>query len=214
MPDILIAEDHSIVRVGTVMLIRELYPSAKIAEAETFQEVLDELSKSTFKLLMLDIHIPGGDNLQMIDAVHLRQPGLPILIFSSYEEHMYALRYIQAGAKGYIQKRSPADEIKRAIQKVINNEKYISSEVQELLVNQMLDAKITGERTRSLSNREMDVMQLLIKGATTSEIKHALNLQDSTVSTYKAKIFEKLQVSNVIELAEKVRLLNIKKSGD
>jgi DNA-binding NarL/FixJ family response regulator len=210
MPDILIAEDYSIVRVGTMILIREIYPDARIVEAETFEEVLKELTTATFDLLLLDIHIPGGDNLQMIEAVHLRQPGVPILIFSSYEEHMYALRYMQAGAKGYLQKRSAPEEIKKAIQKVINNEKYMSNEVQQLLVNQALYAD-TGDGTKSLSNREMEVMQLLIKGATTSEIKISLNLQDSTVSTYKSRIFEKLQVSNVIELAEKVRLLNIEK---
>lgn len=208
MPAILIAEDYSVVRMGTILLIGELYPEAQIAEVETFDEVLKELDKCFFDLLLLDIHIPGGDNLQMIEAVHLRQKGLAILVFSSYEEQLYAIRYLQAGARGYLQKRSSPGEIKKAIQTVLNGGKYMSKEVNEQLLNRMLEPGNKGDDISTLSNREIEVMKLLAKGASASEIKAVLNIQDSTISTYKTRIFEKLNVSNVIELAEKLRLLN------
>ncbi|MBN8783741.1 MAG: hypothetical protein ABS85_01205 [Sphingobacteriales bacterium SCN 48-20] len=211
MPTILIAEDHSVVRMGTAMLIREQYPEAVIREAETFDEVVEILAKESLDLLLLDIHIPGGDNLQMVEAVKLRQPNLPILIFSAYDEQLYAIRYLKSGAQGYLKKTAPPDEIKAAISKVLNGEKYISKIVQEQLVEQLLDPSKKQEGLSSLSNREVEVMQLLVKGASPAEIKSTLNIHDSTISTYKAKIFEKLNVTNVIELAEKVRLMDPQK---
>ncbi|MDF2380656.1 response regulator transcription factor [Nostoc ellipsosporum NOK] len=208
MPTILIAEDHSVVRMGTAMLIREQYPDAVIREAETFDEVVEVLAREPLDLLLLDIHIPGGDNLQMVEAVKLRQPELPILIFSAYDEQLYAIRYLKSGAQGYLKKTAPPDEIKTAIRKVLSGEKYISKIVQEQLVEQLLDPSKKQEGLSSLSNREVEVMQLLVKGASPAEIKSTLNIHDSTISTYKAKIFEKLNVTNVIELAEKVRLMD------
>jgi two-component system invasion response regulator UvrY len=208
MPTILIAEDHSVVRMGTAMLIREQYPDAVIREAETFDEVVEVLAREPLDLLLLDIHIPGGDNLQMVEAVKLRQPELPILIFSAYDEQLYAIRYLKSGAQGYLKKTAPPDEIKAAIRKVLSGEKYISKIVQEQLVEQLLDPSKKQEGLSSLSNREVEVMQLLVKGASPAEIKSTLNIHDSTISTYKAKIFEKLNVTNVIELAEKVRLMD------
>ncbi|HTN06156.1 response regulator transcription factor [Agriterribacter sp.] len=208
MPSILIAEDHSVVRMGIIFLVKELYADAEIIEAETFDEVIQVLNNRHFDLLLLDIHIPGGDNLQMVEAVKLRQPATAVLIVSSYDEQLYALRYIRAGAHGYLQKNTSPEEIKKAIKKVLNNEKYIGQLIREQLVMQKLDPASKQSETDTLSNRETEIMQFLVRGSSTSEIKEALNIQDSTVSTYKAKIFEKMQVSNVVELAEKLRLLN------
>jgi DNA-binding NarL/FixJ family response regulator len=194
--------------MGIIFLVKELYPDAKIIEAETFDEVIQVLNNRHFDLLLLDIHIPGGDNLQMVEAVKLRQPTTAVLVVSSYDEQLYALRYIRAGAHGYLQKNARPEEIKKAIKKVLNNEKYISQFIREQLVMQKLDPANKQNEVDTLSNRETEIMQLLVRGSSTSEIKQALNIQDSTVSTYKAKIFEKMQVSNVVELAEKLRLLN------
>lgn len=209
MPTILIAEDQSVVRLGTIILIKELYPDAEIREVQTFDEVLKHLSIRVFDLLILDIHIPGGDNLQMVEAVQMRQPDLPILIFSAYDEHLYALRYLQAGALGYLQKETEPENVKLAIKKVLNKERYISDKMQhQLLDNLLYDKSNAYGNTNALSNREMEVMNLLIKGHSPSEIKIILNIQSSTISTYKERIFGKMNVSNVMELAEKIRLIN------
>ncbi|MBC9932527.1 response regulator transcription factor [Chitinophaga qingshengii] len=207
MPSFLIADDHSVVRMGAILMIREVFPHADIAEAETFDEAIKKLEKQSFDMLLLDIHIPGGDTIHMIPAVRLRQQQTAILIFSSYSESLYAPEYLKAGADGYLAKNAPPEEFKGAIQKIFRGKKYISDVLQDRLVNELLKPKNApvGE-TVPLSQRETEVMHLLIKGASAKEIKQALSIHDSTISTYKTRIFEKLQVTNVIELAEKIRM--------
>lgn len=206
MPSFLIAEDHSVLRMGISMIIKEMYADAAITEADTFYETLKLLQQKPFDLLLLDIQLPGGDHLDMINAARQKQPGIPILIFSSYDEMLYGLNYMKAGANGYLSKTAPPAIAKVAIEKVLSGETYLSAPLQEKLINVALKPKHSPEQSgTSLSPREMEVMQLLAKGYTGKEIKAALNIQDSTISTYKAKILEKMNVTNVIELAEKIR---------
>ncbi|MCG2613542.1 response regulator transcription factor [Terrimonas sp. NA20] len=204
----LVAEDHSIVRMGINLLIREMYPSASVTESATFTAAVQELQKRSFDLLILDINIPGGGSATMIEAARLRAPHLPILIFSSYEEKVHALRYMKAGANGYVHKESPPETIKIAIQKILNNESYVSETVKEQLLQKLIDPSAAVNELSELSQRELEVMQLLVKGYSSSQIKQTLHLQLSTISTYKARIFDKLKVSNVIELAEKIKQLS------
>lgn len=204
---ILIADDHSIVRYGTSFVIKELLPTGTIREAHNFDQALKLLDTDRFDLMVLDINIPGGNNLQMIDVIRLRQPHVKILIFSGYDEQLYALRYLQAGADGYVVKQAPEGELKMAIQTIQNNDKYISHTVRQSLLNGLSAKKaLSHNPLASLSNREMEIMQQLVMGAAVAEIGAALGLQISTVSTYKSRIFEKMKVNNVVELADKVRL--------
>lgn len=204
---VLIADDHSIVRYGTALVIKEMLPAGTIREANNFDQALKLLDADRFDLLVLDINIPGGNNLQMIDVVKLRQPHIKILIFSGYDEQLYALRYLQAGADGYVVKQAPEGELKAAILTIQNNDKYISPTVKQHLINGLTTKKASARNPLSgLSNREMEVMQLLVKGASVAEIGVTLSLQISTVSTYKSRIFEKMEVSNIVELVEKVKL--------
>lgn len=209
MPNILIADDHTIVRYGTTLIIKDLMAGVQVSEAENFTQTLKLLDSKTFDLLILDINIPGGNNLQMIDVIRLHQPRIRILIFSGYDEQLFALRYLQAGADGYVVKNSEEQELRTAIQTVLNNEKYISPTVKQHLLNGLASRSGNGANPlQQLSNREMEVMQLLIKGTSVADIGVQLSLQTSTVSTYKARIFDKLDVANVIELAEKVKLFS------
>lgn len=204
---VLIADDHAIVRYGTSFVIKELVPTGTIQEAHNFDQALKLLDTDRFDLMVLDINIPGGNNLQMIDVIKLRQPNVKILIFSGYDEQLYALRYLQAGADGYVVKQATDEELKMAIQTIQNNDKYISHTVRQSLLNGLSAKKAMPHNPlASLSNREMEIMQQLVVGAAVAEIGAALGLQISTVSTYKSRIFEKMKVHNVVELAEKVRL--------
>ena len=208
--EILLAEDHSIVRMGTNMLINELYASVRVTEATTFTTALRLLRDQPFDLLILDINIPGGDNLQMIGQIRQMREDLPILIFSSYEEGIYAIRYLREGANGYIQKESSPEEIKIAIQKVLNRETYASTAVQQQLFDYLGRSKkeFNPGGLNKLSNRELEIMQLLVKGHSSSQIKDSLGIQLSTISTFKARIFEKMEVNNVVELIEKLKLMD------
>ena len=208
--EILLAEDHSIVRMGTNMLINELYASVRVTEVTTFTTALRLLRDQPFDLLILDINIPGGDNLQMIGQIRQLREDLPILIFSSYEEGIYAIRYLREGANGYIQKESSPEEIKIAIQKVLNRETYASTAVQQQLFDYLGRSKkeFNPGGLNKLSNRELEIMQLLVKGHSSSQIKDSLGIQLSTISTFKARIFEKMEVNNVVELIEKLKLMD------
>ena len=207
MKKILVVEDHAIVRMGIEFLITDMFTTVDVQQASTFKETLDILSKSIFDMVLLDINIPGGENNRMISIIRKIQPAVKVLIFSGLEEEIYALHYLNAGANGYLSKGASEDDYKSAIMSVLNEGKYVSPRVQRLMVRNILDSKnISHNPLEDLSKRELEVMYLLAQGKWTKEIATFLNLKETTVSTYKSRIFEKMEVSNVIEMFRKLEL--------
>nr|WP_295863805.1 response regulator transcription factor [uncultured Chitinophaga sp.] len=207
MIHVLIADDHSIVRLGVKQIICSLPGDMHVSEAKTFDETISFIEIRHFDLLILDINMPGGNNLQMIQAVKLRQPDIKILVCSAYEEILYALGYLQTGADGYIEKNSPDDDFKTAVTTVLGGEKYISRAVREQLISKYTRQQEVHQNPFAvLSGREIEVMNLLTKGLPLIKIAEMLHLQLTTVSTYKARIFEKTGVKNVIALVEKAHM--------
>jgi len=208
MFNILIADDHEIVRVGTTLLVKEIFNTATVEQTDDFNKALQLLDKKNYDLLILDVNIPGGNTFDMIGLARLRQKDVPILVFSSYDEQLYSLRFLEEGANGYISKDASSDMVKKAIKTVLEKKDYVSNEVQEQLLNIFKDKK--GKQSSDLallSNREIEIVRLLIRGIGTKEAGQILNLRKNTISTYKARIFKKLQVNNVIELADKIKLI-------
>lgn len=209
MTTVLIADDHAVVRYGTSLIVRSIIPGSEVHEAENFNQLIQLLEKKDYSLVILDINIPGGNTHQMIDAIRLRRPGIKILIFSAYDENQYAWRYLQAGADGYLYKEAPETEIKQAIATVLRNEKYTSESFKQWILEHLQGPNASPPNPlHQLSNREMEVLQFLVQGSSTAAIAARLHLQLSTVSTYKNRLFEKLEVNNLVELIEKVRLYN------
>lgn len=209
MKKILIADDHSIVRLGASVIISDMMKNAVISQAETYEEVYSFLKKEHFDLLLLDINMPGGNNIHVIKDLLKIQDDLKILVFSSYDEHLYALRYIEAGACGYLNKNTAMSELNNAILSIQERGKYMSDLVKDLYVQSLLTNKSKSEKgnpLHKLSNREMDVAKHLIDGLGILEVSNLLNLSSSTVSTYKSRIFEKLNVNNIPELIELFKL--------
>lgn len=206
MKQMLLVDDHAIVTYGLMQLICHEFPGTKISTAFNMDQVVMELRQKSFDLIILDINFPGGNNLQMIDIIKLRQPDSKILVFSGYDEKMYALRYLQAGASGYLNKNNSEKELPTAIKVVLAGEIYMSPVIKETLLSKTSNAGKSNNPLAKLSNREMEVLQSLINGMTLGEIGSSLNLGVSTVSTYKQRIFEKLEVQNIVELVEKVKL--------
>jgi DNA-binding NarL/FixJ family response regulator len=209
MKKILIADDHGIVRLGASVIIKETLQKAEIFQAETFDEVLEKINVEDFDLLLLDINMPGGNNIRVVEEILQIRPSIKILIFSSYDESLYALRYIEAGAVGYLNKTTAMAELSNAILAIQDRGKYMSSNVQDLYIQKLTQSK--SELTKlnplaRLSNREVDVAKQLIKGLGIIEVSSLLELSPSTVSTYKSRIFEKLNVSNIPELIELFRI--------
>ena len=195
----LIVDDHSVVRQGVALIIKELFLNAKVHMAGNFKDTLKVLSEVKFDLLILDINFPDGNSINVLTEIKAIQPDLKILIFSAYDENIYAMRYLNAGASGYLNKETTEDEMKNAINTMISSGKYITQNVKD----KILDSYITKKPTNPLdllSNREVQVAQLLIKGYGNLEILEFLNIKKTTVSTYKSRIFEKLEIDNLADL--------------
>lgn len=207
MPNILVVDDQEVVRYGTTLILQKAIEDVQVSNASSFDDSLKMLSSKQFDLVILDIDMPGGNNHQMLDVIRLRHPEIKILIFSSYDEQIFGWRYLEAGADGFLSKKTGIEEIKNAVKSLLRNEKYLSPLLKQTLLNNISNKKSnTSNPLDRLSNRESNIMQLLIKGASVAEIAQKLSLQISTVSTYKKRICEKLQVSNIVEMIEKVQL--------
>ncbi len=195
---ILIADDHSIIRQGISHILKESYPEIKTLHAGIFSEVLEVLEKECVDLIVLDIAIPEGKGIQMINLAKAICPETKILIFSAYEEELYALRYLKAGANGYLNKLSSDEEFQNAFCSMIENGSYMSQAIKQKMDNAAPDIPINP--IDQLSTRELEIARMLIKGNGNLEIANKLELQNSTVSTYKNRIFEKLAITNTVAL--------------
>lgn len=185
------------------MILREICPSPVIHHVSTFHDIHQLLNKEQYQLCVLDINMPGGNNLQMIETIREKQKNCSILVFSAYEESNYALRFLRAGADGFLQKNADEMELKNALVSLINSGKYLSPS----MLRQISDDAIAGKKTSAspmeiLSDRELEVALLLIRGIGLTELSNTLNIQYSTACTYKSRLLEKLEVANTIELAE------------
>jgi DNA-binding NarL/FixJ family response regulator len=200
---IIIAEDHPLILAGIQFLLMAHKPDAVITCTSDFNKTVAMLEKCRFDLLIMDINLPGGDKVTMIHSVRLKQPDIPILVCSSYDEQLYALPFLKAGANGYISKTAINDDFTKAVDQVLSGRTYASPQVMQHAFHQMLYAKEHQETvTEKLSERELDVARLLQKGRSTKAIAEQLNLSPSSISIYKSKIFEKLGIDNVIDLTK------------
>jgi two-component system invasion response regulator UvrY len=197
---ILIADDHPIVRQGLGQLIARTADMIVADEASNGSEVLDKARASHFDVVLLDISMPGLHGLDIIRQLKKESPRLPILILSMHSEEQYAVRAFRAGASGYLTKQSAPDELLAAIRKVSIGGKYVSSSLAEKLAT---DLEIgTGKLLHdTLSNREYQVMIMIAAGKTVAEIAEVLSLSVQTISTYRSRILEKMQMKNNVELA-------------
>lgn len=197
----LIADDHSIVRQGISLLIKELFFNAKIYQAGTFKDTINIIKEVKIDLLVLDINFPDGNSLSIIPETKAIQPEVKILIFSAYDEDIYALRYLNAGASGYLNKGSSEDEMKNALKSMILSGKYITQNIKDRILDSYISKKPINP-LEQLSNREIEVARLLIKGYGNMEIAETLNVKKTTVSTFKNRIFEKLEINNLADLID------------
>lgn len=201
----LIADDHSIVRQGISLVIKELFFKATIFQAGTFKETLKILKETKVDLLVLDINFPDGNSLSIISEIKVLQPDLKILIFSAYDENLYALRYLNAGASGYLSKGSNEEEMKQAFQSMMVSGKYITQNIKDQILDSYISKKPLNP-LEQLSDREIEVARLLIKGFGNMEIAEMLHIKKSTVSTFKNRIFEKLAIDNLADLIDLFQL--------
>ena len=201
---VLLGDDHRIVREGLKMVLADERRIQVVAEADTGPGVLDQVQqlqgRQGIDVVLLDIAMPGIDGLDVLQRLRQHWPALPVLMLSTYPEKQYAVRCIQLGASGYLNKSADPDELIAALLRVAVGGLHVTPATAEAL------ASLVGQgRTRtgiaSLSHREQQVYDLLTQGHTVSEIGAQLNLAANTVSTYRARILEKTGTKNDVELA-------------
>lgn len=196
---ILIADDHAILRRGLKeILVREL-KEVVCGEAEDAEQVLDRVRKHEWDLVTLDLSMPGRSGLDVIREVRFLQPKLPILVLSMHPEDQYGKRVLKAGASGYMNKESAPEELIKAIRKVLAGGRYVSPALAELLA---LDLGRGADQPlhERLSDRELEVLRMIASGLTVSQTAERLYLSVSTVSTYRARILEKMNMTTTAEL--------------
>ncbi|MGQ7945421.1 response regulator [Flavobacterium sp. WC2509] len=196
---ILIVDDHLVVRTGVSIILGEYFKEVEFFTIENFPETIDFLKENEVKLIILDINIPGGKNKEMISAIREIQPNIKILIFSGYEESSHAYQYILAGANGYLNKLSDKETIVLAVESILKTGNYVSFEIMNTIIKASTH-KGSMNPLDKLSKRELEISELLLEGNGNLEIANKLNIQMTTVSTHKNKIFSKLNIKNIIEL--------------
>ncbi len=207
MKRFLLTDDHEVVRSGVASVIRNDYPTSEIIEATNENEAWVALKKAEFELVILDIHMTGSDAQTFTEKIKSFFPDTKVLIFSMGAEHIYAKRFLNAGASGFVSKDSGLIELRKAITLSLQNKKYISESLASLLVDS-LHTKQKVNPFENLSTRELEVLALLIKGNTVTGISTALNLSISSANTYKRRIFQKLNIANLVDL---IQLANLHK---
>ena len=192
MNRIVLADDHSFIRLGLMQILNDEYPSVEIIEVSDGEALIEEVTLHDCDLVISDLDMPGRSGLEALQQIKLSKPDLPVLILSIYPEDLYAVRVLKAGASGYLNKNAAPDELINAINRISLGKKYISPEIAEKLLLQNTDDK---EPHELLSNREFEIFKLLAFGQTITQIAESLSIALTTVSTHRSKIMEKLDLT-------------------
>lgn len=197
---ILIADDHAIVRRGMKQLLLEQYPFATIGEAANAEQLVAEVMDNEWDVVVCDMNMPGRSGLDALQQIKEIRPKLPVLIMSMYPEDQYALRVLRAGASGYLGKETIHDDLVKAIETVRTGKKFITPGIAERLADAVGAGSVSSPH-EMLSDREFDVFKQLATGKSISEIAAKLSISSTTVSTYRSRIMEKMNMRSNAELA-------------
>jgi two-component system invasion response regulator UvrY len=199
MKTILIVDDHEVLRDGVRRVLDKPLGTATFGEASTVQEALKLVHEQDWDVVVLDISLGDRSGLEVLKELKQIRPRLPVLILSMHSGEQFARRALKAGASGYITKDSPRAELVKAVNKVMSGGRYISPTLAEKLI---FDLEISTDRPlhEALSDREFEVLRLIASGKTVSEIAGMLSLSDSTISTYRGRILEKMGMKTNAEL--------------
>lgn len=199
MTKVLLVDDHDLVRTGIKRLLDDVNDIEVVGEATCGEDAIKMVSQHDLDVVLMDINMPGMGGLEATRKLQSLHPELKVIIVTMHEDDLFAQRLLKAGATGYLTKGAGVDEIIHAIREVRQNRRYISPEIaQQLALAQFPDHE--GSPFDTLSERELQVMMLLMDGMKVNEISDKLCLSPKTVSTYRHRLYDKLNVSNDIEL--------------
>lgn len=199
MIKVLIGDDHAIVRQGLKQILSEESGMFFCGEAENGNSVLSAIYKENWDVLILDISMPGLSGLDILKEVKKIRPRLPVLILTMHSEEQFALRSLKAGASGYLTKDSAPEELVKAVKKLLDGGKYVNQQLAEILATD-IERDTDKPLHDSLSDREYQVMRLIASGKTAKQIADQLALSVKTISTYRARLLEKMNMKTNAEL--------------
>jgi DNA-binding NarL/FixJ family response regulator len=197
MPRVLLVDDHVVVRKGLRLILEDRFGDIEISEASNGDEALAALGEP-YDAVILDLSMPGRSGIELLVEIKHRFPELPVLIMSLYAEEQFAVRALRAGASGYLTKSAAPEQLAAAFERILHGGRYISEAVAERLAAGASGA--TGAPHERLSDREFEVMRGIASGETVSEIAARMHLSVKTVSTYRARLLEKMGMENNAEL--------------
>ena len=196
----LITDDHEVVRQGVRQILAEEFGPATFGEAANTADLLFQVGKEPWDLVLLDINMPGRNGLEALVELKQQRPRLPVLVLSMFPEREYAVRALKAGAAGYLTKESLGRELVAAVKKVLAGQRYITPALAELLAADVVRSG-SGLPHEALSDREYEVMKLIAVARSVKQIASDLFLGEKTVFTYRARMLEKLGLQSDVEVA-------------
>jgi len=201
MKNVLIVDDHAVMRTGLRLLLQDFYQGLEIYEAGTDAEVLQQFKLHWIDLVVMDIHIANTNTIELVELISIKYPRTYTLVFSMMPEQIYGRRMLKAGARGFLPKESTLEEIKKAFDLVLQQKTYLSQNFIEILAGHVSTGSGVNPFEK-LSHREFEIVNLLLSGFSIAAIAQTLNVKPSTVGTYKLRVFEKLKIKTVFELKD------------
>jgi DNA-binding NarL/FixJ family response regulator len=201
MTRVLLVDDHAVVRRGVRDILTEALGKVSFGEAGKPSEALEKLQKETWDVVVLDISLPGRGGVDALRDMKRLRPAVPVLVLSMHAEEHYALRALRAGAAGYVNKEGAAEELAGAVRKVLMGGTHVSARLAETLAKGLRDDSSRPAHDR-LSDRELEVMRGIAAGKTVKEIGAGLALSEKTISTYRTRLLEKMQMHSNAELVQ------------
>jgi two-component system, NarL family, invasion response regulator UvrY len=198
---ILIADDHSAIRIGIKQILKNVYPDMQFDEATNSHEVAEKINADSWDVIILDINMPGRNGLDILKELKDQRPEIPVLVFSMLPEDQIGVRSLKTGAAGYLTKSAADTELVKAIRLLLAGKKYITRSIAELLITQLANPSDKPPH-ELLSNREYQTFILLAAGKSVSQIATTLSLGVPTISTYRARILEKMHMKTNAELTQ------------
>ena len=196
---ILLADDHAILRCGLKLVLNDAFERVEFGDAEDAHQALAAAIAQPWDLIILDIAMPGHSGLDVLVEIHAQRPRIPVLMLSMFTERQYAVRALQAGASGYLTKASAGAELVRAVQHILAGGRYVSAALAEQLASVMGHSAL-GPLHERLSTRELEILRLIASGMTLREMVDRLALSTNTISTYRARLLEKMGLHTNAEL--------------
>lgn len=200
----LLADDHSLIRHGLVFVLEDLEIDCEIIQASNLQQILECSRDRKIDFAIIDAYFPDGNSLNILPEIRKENPHIKILIYSGIDENTQSLRFLNVGANGFLSKLSEEEEIQRAVRKIYEEGEYLSPTTLTLLMSSAKDRNTINPLFR-LTERELQIAELYANGLGNLEIANQLDIKQNTVSTLKKRIFEKLNIENIVELSELIK---------